>query len=105
MTTAQARFNVGQLVRHTLFGYRGVITDVDATFRGSDEWYQKMTSDQPPKNAPWYHILVHGSIHHAYASEAQLIPDLSAEPIEHPELEYFFNDFQNGMYVSQRSHN
>lgn len=104
MTTTNASFTVGQLVRHVLFGYRGVIIDVDATFQGTEEWYTKMTSDNPPKNAPWYHILVHGSIHHAYAAETQLVVDLSGEPIEHPELDFFFRDFQNGVYVTQRAY-
>lgn len=99
MHPLHARFTVGQLVMHTLFGYRGVIVDVDATFQGTEEWYDKMTANHPPKNEPWYHLLVHGSIHHAYAAESQLTADLSGEPIEHPELDYFFADFQNGIYL------
>lgn len=105
MTTVVAHFSVGQLVRHTLFDYRGVIIDVDANFQGSDEWYTKMTSGHPSKNEPWYHLLVHGSIHHAYAAESQLALDLSNEAIEHPELDYFFSDFQNGVYITHRSTN
>lgn len=105
MTTTQAGFTIGQVVQHVLFGYRGVIVDVDPIFQGTDEWYNKMTVDQPSKEKPWYHLLVHGSIHHAYAAETQLIPDSSGEAIEHPELDYFFNDFQNGMYIPYRSSN
>jgi heat shock protein HspQ len=105
MTTVQARYTVGQIVRHALFGYRGVIIDADPMFQGTDEWYKKMTSDHPPKDEPWYHILVHGSIHHAYAAESQLLLDNSDEPIEHPELELFFSEFKDGMYVSQRQSN
>lgn len=103
--TLQARFAIGQIVRHTLFDYRGVIVDVDASFLGSEEWYTKMTADHPPKNEPWYHILVHGSIHHAYAAESQLVLDDTGEPIEHPELDYFFNAFQNGVYISHHPTN
>lgn len=105
MDTLLARFAVGQLVSHTLFGYRGAIIDVDATFQGTEEWYSKMTADHPPKNEPWYHILVHGSVHHSYAAESQLAQDVSGEPIEHPELDFFFNGFHNGVYSLHQSTN
>lgn len=105
METLQALFAVGQIVRHTLFGYRGVIIDVDATFQGTDEWYEKMVSGSPAKNKPWYNILVHGSVHHAYAAESQLELDTVGEPIEHPELDYFFDDFQNDVYHKRHSTN
>lgn len=101
MTTTSAQYAVGQIVRHLLFGYRGVVIDVDATFQGSDDWYEKMAPSRPPKNEPWYLLLVDGSIHHSYAAESQLELDNTGEPIEHPELDYFFDDFQNGTYVGQ----
>jgi len=100
-TTSQAKFAVGQIIRHILYGYRGVVIDVDPIFQGSDEWYTKMVSGQPPKDKPWYHILVHGSVHHAYAAEAQLEADATTDPIEHPELDYFFSDFKSGVYHSR----
>ena len=34
---SRAKFCVGELVRHMLFDYRGVVIDVDMTFSGSDE--------------------------------------------------------------------
>ncbi len=105
MDTHRARFGVGQVVQHTLFGYRGVIIDVDATFQGTDEWYNKMTSGSPSKDKPWYLLLVHGSVHHAYAAESQLESDQSNEAIEHPELDHFFDDFQNGIYIPHRTTN
>lgn len=105
MNTHNARFGVGQVVQHSLFGYRGVIIDVDATFQGTDDWYIKMTSGNPSRENPWYLLLVHGSVHHAYAAESQLEPDTSGEPIDHPELEYFFDDFQNGVYIPHRTTN
>lgn len=98
MATLEAGFAVGQVVWHRLFRFRGVIIDVDAKFQGTDEWYEKMASGNPPKDMPWYNILVHGSIHHAYAAESQLELDTSGEPVEHPELEDFFDDFQEGVY-------
>jgi heat shock protein HspQ len=98
MVAVNAHFAVGQLVRHTLFGYRGVIIDVDLTCQDSQEWYEKLP-EKPSKEEPWYHILVHGSVHRAYVAESQLEQDFSAEPLEHPELDYFFEDFQNGTYI------
>lgn len=98
MATTSARFAVGQVVKHILFGYRGVIIDVDASFKGSDDWYEKMAPSKPPRNEPWYLLLVHGSVHHAYAAESQLETDPTGEPIEHPEIDYFFDDFEDGVY-------
>jgi heat shock protein HspQ len=57
---AQAKFSIGQLVHHRLFDYRGVIVDVDAVFLGSEEWYEQVAKSKPPKDQPWYHVLVHG---------------------------------------------
>ena len=105
MAATQAKFAVGQIIQHLLFGYRGVIIDVDASFQGSDEWYTKMVSGHPAKDKPWYHILVHGSVHRAYAAESQLELDPMADPIEHPELDYFFDNFQNGVYQRRSSTN
>lgn len=59
----QVKFSVGDLVQHRRFNYRGVIVDVDSFFRGSDEWYELVAKSRPPKNKPWYHVLVHGSDH------------------------------------------
>ena len=55
----EARFHVGQVVRHRKFGYRGVIFDLDATFGLTDEWYEQVARSRPPKDLPWYHVLVH----------------------------------------------
>jgi heat shock protein HspQ len=105
MATQEARFGIGQIVKHILLPYRGVIIDLDAVFQGTDDWYNKMTSGHPPKDKPWYLLLVHGSVHHAYAAESQLELEYPAEPIDHPELDYFFSDFQNGMYIPHRPTN
>ncbi len=102
MTSHRARFRVGQLVKHKLFDYRGVIVDVDATFQGSDEWYEMMARTRPPRDQPWYHVLVHEAEHMTYVAERNLQPDLSGEPIHHPALGQFFGDLRDGVYV--RSH-
>ena len=83
---ARVEFSVGQLVHHRLFDYRGVIVDVDAVFQGSEEWYQRMAKSRPPKDRPWYHVLVHDSDHRTYVAERNLAPDQTGQPITHPVL-------------------
>ena len=100
----RARFSVGQLVHHRLFDYRGVIVDVDPTFLGTEEWYQTVARSRPPKDKPWYHVLVHDAAHTTYVAERNLEPDTSRDPIEHPMLQHFFSRFENGRYITdQRS--
>ena len=94
------KFSVGQLVHHRLFDYRGVIVDVDRDFQATEEWYEAVAKSRPPKNRPWYHVLVHGSDHSTYVAEQNLEPDNVVEPIKHPMLELFFSGFDNGRYVS-----
>ncbi len=95
----QAKFSVGEVIHHRLFDYRGVIADVDTNFQSTEEWYEQVAKSRPPKNKPWYHVLVHGSIHFTYVAEQNLEPDDSVEPIVHPMLEHFFSRFDNGKYV------
>ncbi len=105
MSSHRARLRVGQLVKHKLFDYRGVIVDVDATFQGSDEWYEMMARTRPPRDQPWYHVLVHEAEHMTYVAERNLQPDLTGEPIHHPALGQFFDDLRDGIYVrSQAMH-
>ncbi len=91
-------FTVGTLVRHRLFGYRGVIFDVDAEFLGSEEWYAVMARSRPPRDAPWYHVLVHGQEHTTYVAERNLREDEAPQAVEHPLLESLFDAFENGRY-------
>ena len=98
----QARFRVGQLIHHKLFDYRGVIIDVDATFQGDEQWYEVMARSRPPKDQPWYHVLVDEAQHRTYVAERNLDADQSTEPIEHPLLESFFTGFEGGRYRSDR---
>ena len=100
MAECEAKFSVGDLVNHRLFGYRGVIVDVDARFENSDEWYEQVARSRPPKDRPWYHVLPHGSAHATYVAERNLEPDERLEPIEHPLLSRFFDDFRDGRYVA-----
>ena len=102
MTDQDAKFSVGQLIHHRLFDYRGVIVDVDPTFQNSEEWYEQVARTRPPKDQPWYHVLVNDNVHTTYVAERNLEPDESSEPIRHPLLHDFFNAFEDGHYVSNR---
>lgn len=95
----QAKFAIGELIHHRLFDYRGVVIDVDATFQGTDEWYEQMANSRPPKDQPWYHVLVHNATHQTYVAERNLEPDDSGEPINHPAIAAVFDDFRDGGYV------
>lgn len=94
-----AKFSIGDLIQHRLFEYRGVVVDVDATFQSTEQWYEAMAKSQPPKDKPWYHVLVHGATHSTYVAEQNLEPDASDEPINHPMIEQFFTRFENGRYI------
>ena len=96
----KVKFSVGELVHHKLFDYRGVIVDVDQNFQATDEWYETVAKSRPPKDKPWYHVLVHGSASSTYVAERHLEPDTNSAPITHPMLEHFFSKFDNGKYVS-----
>ncbi len=94
-----AQFGIGQLVHHRLFGYRGVIVDVDPMFQGSDEWYEQVATTRPPKDEPWYHVLVDGSDAQTYVAQRNLELDWNAEPVEHPLVEAYFSDFSGHHYL------
>jgi heat shock protein HspQ len=101
----KARFAVGDLIHHRLFDYRGVIVDVDPGFQASDEWYEAVAKSRPPKDKPWYHVLVHEAAHTTYVAERNLEPDESTSPIVHPMTDQFFTGFENGKYVSDHRTN
>ncbi|MBK1631805.1 DNA-binding protein [Thiohalocapsa halophila] len=98
MTTTAARFHIGQLVHHRLFDYRGVIVDVDPAFSGSDDWYDQVAKSRPPKDQPWYRVLVDGAEHETYVAERNLEDDTSGQPIRHPMLGELFGDLEGGRY-------
>jgi heat shock protein HspQ len=101
----QAKFSIGQCIHHRLFDYRGVVVDVDPEFQGSDDWYENVAKSQPPKDEPWYHVLVHNADNETYVAERNLTVDDSNEPVSHPLLQEFFVDFEQGVYHSGRQIN
>ncbi|UCC13667.1 MAG: heat shock protein HspQ [Gammaproteobacteria bacterium] len=96
-----ALFSPGELVSHRLFGYRGVVVDVDAEFSLSEEWYESVAKSRPPKDEPWYHVLVHGSEQATYVAERNLEPDTTGRPVLHPMLGMYFRGMEDGRYVSE----
>ena len=100
-----AKFSVGELIHHKLFDYRGVIVDVDPEFQGSEEWYEQVARSKPPKDKPWYHVLVHNATHNTYVAERNLEPDASVDPINHPYIDLIFDTFEDGIYVKKSKTN
>ncbi len=96
----RAQFAIGDLIHHQIFDYRGVIVDVDPNFQSTEEWYEMVAKSRPPKDRPWYHVLVHESMHSTYVAERNLEIDESVTPIKHPMLDRFFSRFENGRYIS-----
>jgi heat shock protein HspQ len=72
---------------------------------GTDEWYEEVARSRPPRDQPWYHVLVHGANHTTYVAERNLEPDPSHEPIDHPAVGSFFGAFDEGRYVARRAVN
>jgi len=94
----RANFASGQLVRHRLYHYRGVVVDADPECRASIDWYHANRT-QPGREQPWYHVLVDGGDQVTYVAESNLELDRSARSIDHPLLAQFFHGFRDGRYV------
>ena len=95
-----ARFAIGEVVRHRLFDFRGVIFDVDPEFANSEEWYDSIPEAlRPSKDQPFYHLLAENaeSSYIAYVSQQNLLPDESEEPVDHPAIATMFNR-EDGRY-------
>ena len=104
MQTTQAKYHIGQIVRHRKHPFRGVVFDVDAMFSNTDAWYEAIPEEsRPPKDQPFYHLLAENdnSYYVAYVSEQNLVADYSGEPVEHPDLSDLFGDFEDGRYPLQ----
>ena len=96
-----ARFGIGDVVRHKIFDFRGVIFDVDPEFSNSEEWYEAIPEAlRPSKEQPFYHLLAENaeSSYVAYVSQQNLVPDESEEPIDHPAIGTMFERLEGGRY-------
>ena len=106
-----AKFQIGQVVRHRLFSFRGVIFDVDPVFANTEEWWNSIPAEaRPRKDQPFYHLLAENedTEYVAYVSEQNLLVDDNAEPVRHPQLGEYFTSFDrdHNCYTlkSKRSH-
>src|SRR5262245_15450838 len=97
-----AKYQIGQVVRHRIFPFRGVVFDIDPTFNHTEEWYQSIPAEvRPSKDQPFYHLFAENAEteYVAYVSEQNLLPDTSGEPIRHPQVaETFVRDEKKGHY-------
>jgi heat shock protein HspQ len=99
--TRIAKFQIGQVVRHRLYPFRGVIFDIDPEFNNTDEWYQSIPAERRPrKDQPFYHLFAENaeSEYIAYVSEQNLLPDESGEPLRHPQVAEVFVKDDMGSY-------
>ena len=96
---AKVKFQRGALIKHKLYGYRGVIVTHDIECQAGEKWYLS-NKTQPPRNQPWYHVLVDqsGGLS-TYVAQSNLELDSNSNPIDHPRLTNYFSEFKNGVYV------
>ena len=102
-----ARFFIGQIVRHRIFPFRGVIFDVDPSFDNTEEWYQSIPEEvRPRKDQPFYHLFAENSESEyvAYVSEQNLVPDETGSPVRHPQIGELFDGPVDGSYRLKGSH-
>ena len=104
---ARADFAIGEIVRHRMFDFRGVVFDVDPVFANSEEWYEAIPAEiRPPRDQPFYHLLAENSdgSYIAYVSQQNLVPDETEEPVDHPAISGLFDAFADGRYSLKRQH-
>jgi heat shock protein HspQ len=102
-----ARFAIGEVVRHRLFDFRGVVFDVDPVFANSEEWYEAIPEAvRPSRDQPFYHLLAENaeSSYVAYVSQQNLLPDETDKPVDHPAIGTMFNGLQGGRYQLRPEH-
>ena len=109
MVARTAKFQIGQVVHHRIYPFRGVIYDVDPEFSNTEEWWLAIPENiRPPKEQPYYHLLAENSevTYEAYVSEQNLLVDESGLPVSHPEVSLMFGELCNGHYqvVDHQSH-
>ena len=96
-----ARFQIGQVVRHRLLPFRGIIFDVDPEFANTEEWYMSIPEAlRPKREQPFYHVLAENeeTDYVAYVSEQNLEEDESDEPLRHPQIGDYFDIDSHGEY-------
>jgi heat shock protein HspQ len=101
MLKVATKYALGQVVRHRVYPFRGVVFDIDPQFSNTDEWYESIPDEvRPRKDQPFYHLLAENetSYYVAYVSEQNLLPDETGEPVDHPEVHQLFGNLADGKY-------
>ena len=94
-------FNIGDIVKHRIYPFRGVIVDVDPEFSNTEEWYQSIPAEiRPSRQQPYYHLMAENTetFYTAYVSQQNLVGDGENGPLEHPDLEEIFSGMDHGKY-------
>lgn len=107
MKIPSANFGIGDVVRHRILDFRGVVFDVDAEFDNTEEWYEAIPPEiRPHKQQPFYHLLAENdeSTYVAYVSQQNLIREEDGEPIDHPAIPTLFSDYEDGRYRLRPEH-
>jgi heat shock protein HspQ len=102
---AEAKFSIGDVVRHRVFEFRGVVFDIDPVFANSDDWYESIPVEvRPTKDQPFYHLFAENSDNSyiAYVSQQNLLPDNQSGPVDHPAVEGFFAKWSGAKYELKR---
>ena len=103
------KYKIGQVVRHRVYPFRGIVFDVDPEFNGTEEWLQSIPADiRPERDQPFYHLLAEAEqtseSYIAYVSEGNLVRDDSGKPVNHPAATKLFPQRQDGVYVLSKAH-
>jgi heat shock protein HspQ len=104
MESRNAKFGIGQVVKHRFYPFRGVIFDVDPVFSNTEEWWRSIPSEvRPAKEQPFYHLYAENedSQYVAYVSEQNLMSDESGEPVRHPQVSEAFDRTEDGTYSAR----
>ncbi len=100
-TTTETQFAIGDVVKHRIFDFRGVVFDIDAVFGNSEEWYQAIPEAiRPRKDQPFYHLFAENAdgSYIAYVSQQNLLPDAEHGPVAHPAIEGYFDGWRGARY-------
>ncbi len=106
--TREAKYQIGQVLKHRLFDFRGVVFDVDPVFANTDEWYEAIPEEvRPTKDQPYYHLFAENERTHyvAYVSEQNLVPDGDDTRISHPDIAKMFELTERGYVLKSGQRN
>ena len=104
----QAKYQIGQVLKHRLFDFRGVVFDVDPIFANTDEWYESIPEEvRPSKDQPYYHLFAENERTHyvAYVSEQNLLPDEDETRVSHPDIAKMFELTEQGYVLKSGQRN